>query len=417
MKFKSEKMHKVKSNYIYICFTLYIMTLFINNLTFYMMYEVLEKSVKIIRYVLYIIFAFRILSNWKNGKNITIPTIIAIITSVLVCIYSKNIDIGILVLSIMALRDTDFDKLIKISFYIFTTMFCIIVSLSLLKILPDWTYTRSDSGIVRHSLGFYYPTITIGLYLAMVLMYFYIRRNKCSWLEILVLETMNVFLYSYTDGRLSFILITIILGAMALSKIEVLKRLFETDINQKILRLVIYVLPIILFIVAILITVLYINKTRLGLKLDQILSGRLKYTSEAFERYQLTPFGQNIKWNGWGGHGYIEENDFLSSEYNFVDISYARILFDYGIITTILILYMYTKVLIENYNKKNYWMCFTLIFVLIWSFVEPYIVYIGKNIFVLTFGIIINNGIEVKALNYDYLKGRIKKENGKEINN
>ena len=60
---------------------------------------------------------------------------------------------------------------------------------------------------------------------------------------------------------------------------------------------------------------------------------------------------------------------------------------------------------------------FHIIFVLIWSFVEPYIVYIGKNIFVLTFGIIINNGIEVKALNYDYLKGRIKKENGKEINN
>ena len=204
---------------------------------------------------------------------------------------------------------------------------------------------------------------------------------------------------------------------MALSKIKILKKAFMSNVTQKVLKKLLYILPVILFIVAILITVLYINKTSLGLKLDQILSGRLKYTSEAFERYQLTPFGQNIKWNGWGGHGYIEENDFLSSEYNFVDISYARILFDYGIITTILILYMYTKVLIENYNKKNYWMCFTLIFVLIWSFVEPYIVYIGKNIFVLTFGIIINNGIEVKALNYDYLKGRIKKENGKEINN
>lgn len=417
MNHKNSNKKDIINNIIYIIFGIYMMTLIMNNIASVMTNNSVEKCIKLVRFSIYAIFIFRILYDWKNGEKVTVPMIIMGSVSILIFICSKNIDILILFIVIVAMRKFKIEKLINIAFYVFSAVFLITVNLALLKIIPDWTYIRNENGFIRHSLGFYYPTITIGLYLSIILMYFYIRKNKCSYLELLILETINIFLYSYTDGRLSFILITLILVAMALSKIKILKKAFMSNVTQKVLKKLLYILPIILFIVAILITVLYINKTSLGLKLDQILSGRLKYTSEAFERYQLTPFGQNIKWNGWGGHGYIEENDFLSSEYNFVDISYARILFDYGIITTILILYMYTKVLIENYNKENYWMCFTLIFVLIWSFVEPYIVYIGKNIFVLTFGIIINNGIEVKALNYEYLKGRIKKENGKEINN
>ena len=62
-------------------------------------------------------------------------------------------------------------------------------------------------------------------------------------------------------------------------------------------------------------------------------------------------------------------------------------------------------------------MCIILFFVLIWAFVEPYIVYMGKNIFVLAFGTIINSGKKIKVLDYKYLKGRIKKENDKKITN
>ena len=248
-------------------------------------------------------------------------------------------------------------------------------------------------------------------------MYCYIKKSNSNYIELLTLETINVFLYSYTDGRLSFILITAILIIMAISKLKIFKMIFKTKVSQQILKVAVYILPVFLCLLTFTLAYMYSNQNVVAEELDTMLSGRLKYTSKAFDNYPVTLFGKDIKWNGWGGYGYVEDNNFKKMEYNYVDISYARVLFDYGIIAEILILYAYTKILSTNYKQKNYWMCIILFFVLIWAFVEPYIVYMGKNIFVLAFGTIINSGKKIKVLDYKYLKGRIKKENDKKITN
>lgn len=406
---------KIIDNYIYVFFGIYIITLFMNNTTFFLVNDIVKRSIKIIRYSIYLVFVLKILRDWKKGDSVTIPMVISIILSGIIFICSRNIDIVILILTIIALRNCEFSKLIQLTFKIFIIMFFITVSLSLMKVIPDWTYNRYD--LIRHSLGFYYPTITIGLYLSIILMYCYIKRSNSNYIELLTLETINVFLYSYTDGRLSFILITAILIIMAISKLKIFKMIFRTKVSKKILKIAVYVLPVFLSLLTFVLVYMYSNQNVMAKEVDTMLSGRLKYTSDAFENYPVTLFGKDIKWNGWGGYGYVENNNFEKMEYNYVDISYARVLFDYGIIAEILILYAYTKILSINYKQKNYWMCIILFFVLIWAFVEPYIVYMGKNIFVLTFGIIINNGRKIKLLNYEYLKGRIKKENDKEITN
>ena len=83
--------------------------------------------------------------------------------------------------------------------------------------------------------------------------------------------------------------------------------------------------------------------------------------------------------------GYIEQEESEDFTYNFVDNSYARLVLDYGIILSCLVICAYREVLIRNYNNKNYWLVFTIIFILIWSFIEQYIINIGKNVFVLSF--------------------------------
>lgn len=408
-------LRKIIDNYIYIFFGIYIITLFMNNTTFFLVNDIVKRSIKIIRYSIYLVFALKILCDWKKGDSVTIPMVVSVILSGVIFICSKNIDIAILVLTIIALRNCEFDKLIKLTFKIFIIMFFITVSLSLLKVIPDWTYSRDN--LIRHSLGFYYPTITIGLYLSIILMYCYIKKSNSNYIELLTLETINVFLYSYTDGRLSFILITAILIIMAISKLKIFKMIFKTKVSQQILKVAVYILPVFLCLLTFTLAYMYSNQNVVAEELDTMLSRRLKYTSKAFDNYPVTLFGKDIKWNGWGGYGYVEDNNFEKMEYNYVDISYARVLFDYGIIAEILILYAYTKILSTNYKQKNYWMCIILFFVLIWAFVEPYIVYMGKNIFVLAFGTIINSGKKIKVLDYKYLKGRIKKENDKKITN
>lgn len=99
---------------------------------------------------------------------------------------------------------------------------------------------------------------------------------------------------------------------------------------------------------------------------------------------------------GWGGYGHKEIENF---NYNFVDISYAKIILDYGLIFTILILGGYTAILVKNCKEKNYWMFCAICFVLIWALVEPYIIDIGRNVFVISLMPLLEIG---KINNLDY---------------
>lgn len=69
--------------------------------------------------------------------------------------------------------------------------------------------------------------------------------------------------------------------------------------------------------------------------------------------------------------------------YNYVDSSYARIVLDYGIVFTCVLLFGYSVSIKKEFDDGNYWKVVTLMFVLIWSFIEPNIINIGNNIFII----------------------------------
>lgn len=96
-------------------------------------------------------------------------------------------------------------------------------------------------------------------------------------------------------------------------------------------------------------------------------------------------------------------------EYNYVDSSYARIVLDYGIIFSVIILIGYTILLVRQYKSKNYWLLFSIIFILIWSFVEQYLVSISKNIFILAFIPLLQYG-EIEKISYKNEIGRMIKK-------
>ena len=407
MSIKSLKNYMLSNNFLYIVTGVYMMTLLLNSVVYYFTIPAFEIIIKIFRIACYLIFMLSILKNWKNGDNITIGMIVFAVLSCVIAIFSKNKDILFLFIFCFAVKNLSIKKIITHTLILYIVTFLIIVSLSLLKIIPDWIFYRGTTQ--RHSLGFYYSTIAIGIYLSCMLMYFYVRKSKATVMELLLFEGINVFLYKYTDGRLSFILISIILFMMLILKIPKLRQLFKLPHMQVVLKYIGYILPISLFTMVILATYLYTKGNPIGFSINKILSGRLLYTKNAFQQYGITLFGQPIDWKGWGGFGYVDTENMVGFIYNYVDISYARIIFDYGIIPTIIILLVYTVALVKSVKEKNYWLFTVLVFVCIWSSIEPYLFNIGKNIFILSFVPIFNFG-KIKQLDYNSIKSKFKKE-------
>lgn len=368
------------NNYIYYLFCVYMATLMLSNSTIYMTNDVFNLGIKLIRYVCYLGFAISIILDLKKGQKITYKVVILWILAILIFLFSKNKNIAFLALVLTALRNVDITELIKKTLKVYIVLFAIVIISSFLKIIPEWTYTRGDE--IRYSLGFFYSTITIGFYLSIILMYFYVRRDNCKLVEVIILEVFNVLLFMYTDGRLSFILITFALTLMYISKFKITKKVLSEKHIKAIMKFACYVLPILLVICTVLLTCLYASGNEFAYEVNKALSGRLKHMSNAYVTYGVTPFGQEIEWNGNGGHGYIDldDKDFV---YNYVDNSYARVMFDYGVIFLGLVIASYTIVLVREFKKENYWLVSVLFFVLIWSFIEPYLVGIEKNVFVL----------------------------------
>ena len=362
----------------------------------------ISLAIKCIRYLCYLYFGLILVINYKKLSYIDL---FLLFVSLIVTYFSRNKFIITTLLIIISVKNYDLKKVFRLAFYTSLIMFSLTVFLSLFNVIPDWIFPKEDT--IRHALGFIYPTDCFSIYLAIVLLYFASHKDDYHISWIIVLELLNIVMYLYTAGRLSFYLINITIIIMCLLKIKNLRKILSRLLEFKIIKVLAFSFPFLLLATFISIVFAFksenINIKAYANKADIILSGRVFYTAKAFDEHRITAFGEPIEWFGWGGKGYdskVSNNN--TFEYNFVDSSYPRILFDFGIVFTIIILTGYS-LLLMHYIKNNDLVMFSIIIiVLIWALIEPSIVDIQKNLLILSFSSLL-------GCHYIFKKNRVDK--------
>ena len=272
-----EKIKKINlNNLIYFFWGIYVLSNFLDMVGIIYVNGICQVILKFIRYICYFVFTFKIYYDLKNDKKISIAFIVLFVIAMMVTLLAKNNGIICTLIVLAALRKLDFEKLIKIAFKIFSVAFISTVALTLLRILPNWEFSRGI--LTRYSLGFDYAATGVSVYLVIIMMYFYIRKNNATYMELLVLELINIFVYRYTDGRLGFVLITLILFIQLFSKFEFIINTFNSNFIQKTLKLICHTLPIILFVLYHLLIVMYASNSPIANKANKLLSNRIKLT-------------------------------------------------------------------------------------------------------------------------------------------
>lgn len=407
MKLYFDKLKHLKIEQIaYFFWGIYVLVSLLNMVGIFYASDECQLVFKFIRYICYGGFLAKIVIDWKNGEKITISIIVTFLLAIAIAIFAKNRTILFVVIILSALRKMNFDKLIEIALKIYMVGFLFVVCLALLNIIPNWEFSRGN--MPRYALGFIYATDAIGVYLAIILMFMYIKKDKATYIELLVLELINVFMYSYTNGRLSFILISTMIFIQLASKFQFVKNIFYSNFVQKCLKIVCHTLPIVLFLGLHILVVMYANNNFIANKVNKIISDRIKLTYQAYRNNDVNLFGNDIRWQGWGAYGYKELEEGEEFVYNFVDSSYARLILDCGIIFSCVVIYAYRETLIKSYEEKNYWLIFAIMFILVWSFIEQYIININKNLFILSFIPLLEMG-EIKQLSYSNISKAFKK--------
>ena len=107
------------------------------------MHNEIQLFLKLIRYMGYLLCCLKIYSTLLEKKKV-FWTILVTLVLLISCVTSTNRTMLLYSIVLLASKNIDVEKIIKISFFVQGTLFFIIVSMSQLGILGDYLFVRGE---------------------------------------------------------------------------------------------------------------------------------------------------------------------------------------------------------------------------------------------------------------------------------
>lgn len=389
MKVKIERKATVDEILFYIAWSIFIISLIAKSAVVFLNVQSAELVFKLIRYVAYAICGIKILrmesQNWK-----IIMAIMVVLTFVLSYTGSRNMTMPLYSLIIIAAMGIEDKKIITNTVWVQSVLLIAIVGLSQVGIIEDYIF--DPEGRARHGLGFDWTTTSAILFLYITCGILYVRKNRVTIIEIVVLEAINYWLYKMTDSRMSFAILTLTLMFWALQKIVKMDLSFIGKFKYLPI-----VYPFILEILSIVVFSNYDAGNPTWVKFNDILSDRLELSKSAIDTYGFSLFGKEIEWIGYS---IDRPNKSAAIGYNYVDSSYLQLTLVYGIIFIIVVLSIYAYAMYKCIKAKEYYAVILYVVILTFSLTEPRLMNFAYNPFaLLAFSNIVEESSRKKDIN------------------
>lgn len=254
------------------------------------------------------------------------------------------------------------------------TMYCQIVTLfltvvsSLIGIIPNDQGISYAGGIVRYRecLGYTYTTFAPNFLLSIAIEWLYIyqsRSKKKLVIYAALIMMVNLFFYSKTETRTSVILITLVVV------VKVFKVLSSKNIHIIKNNYIIKNIFMVMAIASIGVSFFYNPAIKWMLILNNLLSQRLRFAKEGFQKWGVTLFGTPVIWNS------------DAVEYNYIDSSYVNILICYGIILFFIVIIGFNITTHYAYYQGDKNLEWALVFWAIRAFIDPQLYLLWFNPF------------------------------------
>lgn len=297
------------------------------------------------------------------------------------------------------------DNTLKIAFATQSIWMVFVVISSIAGVIPDLLIKREDIPI-RHSLGFTYPSVFTAYFFFLLLLYLWIYGERVCTKDLLWLEIINFLIYLLTDTRIIFLLVTVLLAAAYIFCCRGADRTCTRWLRrgQRMNSLPYRICTVVYDYFVIFLFFLYalwcaLDQVSGGNSiLDRILSGRLGLTVSAVKNYGIHLVADPITWIGFGG---AEDTDALLAVYNFVDCSYAYILLSYGIL--IFLLVVIYLIFMQKYirRRESVWKSFLMMFIWSYCLLEPRLLEIQANCFLLLGAPLLRMGRRREGMEYN----------------
>lgn len=285
------------------------------------------------------------------------PILIYATVTGLVFFFSRSTEFMILMLAIGSMAVLPRKTLFRMVLVIQAAALTIIPLFAALGLFPN---VIMDTERIRYSLGFTWVTSAPVLFVFASMLFLHLeRKHLTGWIFVFLLQLATA-LFILTDTKMAFFTTMLVL---VITLIWCQKPHWLNWLENRWVKLVILWLPVILTIVAVLLAVFYTDSGFMA-RFNDMLSGRLANAAEAWQKYGLSLFGQNIVWTGQG----ITYKP--SMHYLYVDCSYLNILLNYGLVFLLLVLYWCRQVVLDLYRRHDMLYLAFFVVILLFSFLE-----------------------------------------------
>lgn len=269
------------------------------------------------------------------------------ILGVLVKIFSDDIVFVDLALLLYAARSTSFVRIAKVSLWVLGIGSVIIVLSSQIGIIPDYPFMRGDT--VRHGLGFRYCTSLSHLYLNLVLLFLFIKRENIRVLECAILLALDAALYALTDSRNSCGLVAIALI------LAVYFKYLNHPIASRTLCFMSRYAFVAFTILGLIAALAYNPSSNSWALLNDVTSNRIAQDHASLLKYGVEPFGQEIEFANrviaMGETDQIEWETSPEGDKNIVESSFLNILINNGYMALLAVLAAFWVALKTNRDR------------------------------------------------------------------
>lgn len=292
----------------------------------------------------------------KASKQILLKGLLAVLFSI-PCIYLAQtfsyIPFVYLPFIAFCLYDTEINQVLKLFYVCIASLLAVTILCALSGSIRNLIY-QGLGGMLRASYGIIYPTDCAAFFVYLFLFAWIVQRQKGRIHTVLMMCLALVIaygLYAYLNSRNSVI-------CMLLTAAVVLyDRLHDTVLCRtkaaKKAAGVVDALTVLAFplsaILVVVMTWLYGSGSELGSRLDVILSERLTNVWASFQKYGIQAMGALTPQSGWGGI------PIKTTEYEFLDSSYALLLIRYGWVLTLIVAFLWmwmTRKAIRTGHRK-----------------------------------------------------------------
>ena len=250
-----------------------------------------------------------------------------------------------LALLIAGARGMDFGKILRVHFAAAATALAVTVMLTQAGLIENLIYYRDD-GTMRMSFGIIYPTDFAAQLFFLAVSWAWLRSARITWAELAAFVGLAVFSFAFCDARNNALCLVLLAAILAWLKLRRrAARGGEYTMLSGVQWLCVLAAP--LGAAGMIGLSRLYDGSPLMESLNRLLSQRLYYGAEAFERFSVNLFGQEVELVGWGGTNIVGP---VTSAF-FLDSSYVNMLFCFGAVTLTAFLAAY--VLSSRREQKN----------------------------------------------------------------